>query len=103
LISASPVQDDPSDLQFAFVDAVPYLTEKESLTSHGGRFAMSFGSALKTASFCVATALNVNLQCQIQKHAWLGASYVHFLTGSFVHAAGGSDANPVSTTLTFLF
>jgi len=28
---------------------------------------------------------------------------VHFLTGSYVHQAGGSDVNYFSTTITFLF
>jgi len=41
---APDVQDDPLDLQFAFADVVPYLTEDESLTLRGGRFGMSFGS-----------------------------------------------------------
>src|SRR5271154_2229388 len=41
---APPVQQDPIDLQFAFLDLVPYLTEDESLTLRAGRFGMSFGS-----------------------------------------------------------
>jgi len=28
---------------------------------------------------------------------------VHFLTGSYVHQAGGSDVDYFSTTITFLF
>jgi len=59
--------------------------------------------ALKTASAYVATALDINLQWQIQKHLTFGASYVHFFTGNYVHAAGGSDVNYVSTTLSFIF
>jgi hypothetical protein len=59
--------------------------------------------ALQTAPAYIATALDVNLQWQIQRHVWFGASYVRFFTGSYVHAAGGSDVNYVSTTLTFLF
>lgn len=59
--------------------------------------------ALRNAPSYVATALDVNLQWQVQRHIWFGASYVHFFTGSYVHAAGGSDVNYVSTTLTFLF
>ena len=51
----------------------------------------------------VATALDVNLEWQIQRHLTFGASYVHFFTGSYVHDAGGSDVNYVSTTLSFLF
>jgi Alginate export len=59
--------------------------------------------ASKTASAYVATAVDINLQWQIQRHVTFGASYVHFFTGSYVHQAGGSDVNYVSTTLSFLF
>jgi hypothetical protein len=51
----------------------------------------------------VATALDVNLQWQIQRHLTFGASYVHFFTGSYVHDAGGKDVDYVSTTLSLLF
>jgi hypothetical protein len=51
----------------------------------------------------VATAVDVNLQWQIQRHLSFGASFVHFFTGSYVHAANGNDVNYFSTTLTFLF
>jgi hypothetical protein len=51
----------------------------------------------------VATALDINLQWQIQRHLTFGASYVHFFTGSYVVNAGGHDLDYVSTTLTFLF
>jgi len=47
---APPVQDDPIDLQFAFLDVVPYLTEDESLTLRGGRFGMSFGAGRLVAT-----------------------------------------------------
>lgn len=59
--------------------------------------------ALQNAASYITTAVDVNLQWQIQKHLTFGASYVHFFTGSYVHQAGGSDVNYVSTTLTFLF
>jgi hypothetical protein len=45
-----PVQQDPIDLQFAFVDVVPYLTDDESLTLRAGRFGMSFGSGRLVAT-----------------------------------------------------
>ncbi len=51
----------------------------------------------------IGTALDVNLQWQIQRHLTFGASYVHFFTGSYVHRAGGKDVNYVSTTLSFIF
>ena len=59
--------------------------------------------ALNTASSYVGTALDVNLTWQIQRHVSFQASYVHFFTGSYVHQAGGSDVDYVSTTLDFLF
>jgi len=59
--------------------------------------------ALQNASSYIATAVDLNLQWQIDKHLTFGASYVHFFTGGYVHAAGGGDVNYFSTTLTFLF
>jgi len=59
--------------------------------------------ALENEPAYIATAVDLNLQWQIQKHLSFGASYVHFFTGSYVHAAGGSDVDYFSTTLTFLF
>lgn len=53
---APPPQQDPIDLQFAFVDLVPYLTDGESLTLRAGRFGMSFGSGR-----LVATRAPVNI------------------------------------------
>src|SRR5229473_810678 len=45
-----PVQQDPIDLQFAFVDLVPYLTDDERLTLRVGRFGMSFGAGRLVAT-----------------------------------------------------
>ena len=59
--------------------------------------------ALENEPAYIATAVDLNLQWQIQKNLSFGASYVHFFTGSYVHAAGGSDVDYFSTTLTFLF
>ena len=59
--------------------------------------------ALKTGSAYVATALDVNLQWQIQRHVTFGASYVHFFAGSYIHQAGGNDVDYFSTTISFLF
>ena len=41
---APPVQDNPIDLQFAFVDVVPWIKDDEQLTLRAGRFGMSFGA-----------------------------------------------------------
>ena len=59
--------------------------------------------ALQNTSSYIATAVDVNLQWQIQKHLTFGASYVHFFTGSYIHTAGGRDVDYFSTTLTFIF
>ncbi|HYV28092.1 MAG TPA: alginate export family protein, partial [Candidatus Eisenbacteria bacterium] len=55
------------------------------------------------ASSYVGTAFDVNLTWQLQRHVNVQASYVHYLTGSYVHQAGGSDVDYFSTTITFLF
>jgi hypothetical protein len=59
--------------------------------------------ALSDAPSYIGTALDLNLNWQIQRHIGFQASYVHFLTGDYVHEAGGKDVNYFSTTLTFLF
>jgi hypothetical protein len=59
--------------------------------------------ALRTDSSYVGTALDVNLNWQVQRHFSFQASYVHFLSGSYIHQAGGKDIDYVSTTLNFLF
>jgi len=59
--------------------------------------------ALSNAPNYIGTALDANLNWQLQRHLTLQASYVHMLTGNYVHQAGGSDVNYFSTTLTFLF
>ena len=59
--------------------------------------------ALSNQSRYLGSAVDLNLQWQVQRHVTVLASYVHFFTGRYVHAAGGSDVNYVSTTLSFLF
>jgi len=59
--------------------------------------------ALHNASSYVGTAFDANLTWQLQRHVNVQASYVHFLAGSYVHQAGGSDVDYFSTTITFLF
>src|SRR5216684_1831055 len=48
--SAPPVQNNPIDLQFAFVDLVPWLKDDERLTLRVGRFGMSFGAGRLVAT-----------------------------------------------------
>ncbi|MEA3211453.1 MAG: hypothetical protein QOE70_4510 [Chthoniobacter sp.] len=45
-----PPQDDPADLQFAFIDFVPWLSGEERFTMRVGRFGMSFGSGRLVAT-----------------------------------------------------
>src|SRR5258708_20477466 len=45
-----PVEQDRGDLQFAFVDVVPWLTEDQRLTLRVGRFGMSFGAGRPMAT-----------------------------------------------------
>src|SRR5258708_9412096 len=45
-----PVQQNPIELQFAFADLVPYLTEDERLTLRVGRLGMSFGAGRLVAT-----------------------------------------------------
>lgn len=59
--------------------------------------------ALKTSSSYVGTAADLNFEWRVQRHISFLASYVHFFTGDYVHAAGGGDVNYVSTTMSFLF
>ena len=59
--------------------------------------------AIRSGSLYVGTALDVNLQWQLQKHVTFEASYVHFFSGDYIHQAGGGDVNYVSATMTFLF
>lgn len=59
--------------------------------------------ALRNAPNYIATAVDLNLTWNIQRHIVFQASYVRFLTGDYVHQAGGSDVNYFSTTFSFLF
>lgn len=45
-----PPQEDPLDLQFAFVDVVPWLDDVQKLTIRSGRFGMSLGSGRLVAT-----------------------------------------------------
>jgi len=59
--------------------------------------------ALSNEPAYIATALDVNLEWQIQRHMTFLASYVHFFTGDYVHAAGGKNMDFVSATMSFVF
>jgi hypothetical protein len=59
--------------------------------------------ALSNEPAYVATALDVNLEWQIQRHVTFQASYVHFFTADYIHAAGGKDMDFVSATISYVF
>lgn len=59
--------------------------------------------AVRTGSSYVGTALDANLQWQIQRHLSLQASYVHFFAGNYIEEAGGRSLDYVSTTIRFVF
>lgn len=75
-------------------------TRNDAVYAVPGRIAIP---ALSDAPSYIGTALDVNLNWQIQRHINFQASYVHFLTGSYIEQAGGKDVNYFSTTFTFLF
>ena len=56
---APPVQNDPIDLAYAFVDVVPYLDGDQSLTLRAGRFGMSLGSGRLVATRAAPSAPNI--------------------------------------------
>lgn len=58
---------------------------------------------LPAGSSYVGTALDVNLNWQLQRHLNLQASFVHFISGTYVRQAGGRSVNYISTTLDFIF
>ena len=47
---APAVQKDPVNMQFAFLDVVPFLSDDENLTLRVGRFGMSFGAGRLVAT-----------------------------------------------------
>jgi hypothetical protein len=49
-LPAPAVTKDPIDLQFAFLDVIPYLTDDERLTLRVGRFGLSLGSGRLVAT-----------------------------------------------------
>jgi hypothetical protein len=51
---ASPVQNDPIDLQFAFAEVTPLLTDNQRLALRVGRFGMSFGAGRLVATRAAA-------------------------------------------------
>ncbi len=98
---APPVQDDPIDLQFAFIELVPYLTDDERLALRAGRFGMSFG-----AGRLVATRAAPNIPFRFDGFEMLysrpGWQATGFLTQP-VKDSGGLEGADHSTTFWGLY
>jgi hypothetical protein len=96
-----PVQKDPIDLQFAFVDVVPYLTEDDRLTLRVGRFGMSFG-----AGRLVATRAAPNIPFRFEGLELLYSRADWNVTGFLtqpVEDSGGLSGRDHSTTFWGLY
>src|SRR5712671_4896370 len=96
-----PVQQDPGDLQFAFIDVVPWLTEDQRLTLRVGRFGMSFG-----AGRLVATRAAPNIPSRFQGVELLYSRPDWNLTGFVtqpVKDSGGISGADHSTTFWGLY
>ena len=89
-----PIQQDPGDLQFAFVEVVPWLTEDQRLTLRVGRFGMSFG-----AGRLVATRAAPNIPFRFQGGELLysrpGWNLTGFVTQPVKDSGGISGANQI--------
>jgi hypothetical protein len=100
-LPAPPVQRDPIDLQFAFIDVVPYLTDDERLTIRAGRFGMSFGSGRLIAT---RAAPNIpfkfdGFEALYTRPLWQAAAFVT----QPVKDSGGFDGEDHSTTFWGLY
>jgi hypothetical protein len=98
---APPVQDDPSDLLFAFVEIAPYVTPDERLALRVGRYGMSLG-----AGRLVATRAAPNIQLRFDGFEILYSRPGWAATGFFNHPAkdsGGLDGSDRSVTFWGLY
>jgi hypothetical protein len=92
-----PPQDDPIDLQFAFVDIVPWLDDVQKLTVRFGRFGMSLGSGRLVAT---RAAPNIpfkfdGVELLYDRDAWQA---VAFLTRPGKERTFGFDTEDYDTT-----
>lgn len=98
---APPVQDDPIDLQFAFVEITPYLADDEKLAVRVGRFGLSFGAGRLVAT---RAAPNIpfrfdGLELLYSRPGWEATA---FLTQP-VRDSGGMDGEDHATTFWGLY
>lgn len=98
---APPVQDDPADLLFAFVEIAPYVTRDERLALRVGRFGMSLGSGR-----LVATRAAPNIQLRFDGCEILYSRPGWAATGFLSHPAkdsGGLDGSDHSISFWGLY
>jgi Alginate export len=92
-----PIQDDPLDLQFAFIDLVPWLSGDDSFTIRIGRFGMSLGSARLVAT---RAAPNIPFKFDGVELLFRRASWevISFLTRPGEERTNGLDLEDDDTT-----
>jgi hypothetical protein len=92
-----PVQDDPADLQFAFMDVVPWLDEDQKLTARFGRFGMSLGSGRLVATRAAPNILFKfdGAELLYQREGWEALA---FLTRPGKERTNGFDQEDNDTT-----
>lgn len=98
---APPVQQDPIDLNFAFVDVVPFLTDDQRLTLRVGRFGLLFGSGR-----LVAPRVPVNIDFRFDGFELLYSRPLWEATGFMTQPAadtGGINGEDHSTTFWGLY
>ena len=98
---APPVQDDPADLLFAFVEIAPYVTPDERLAFRVGRYGMSLGTGR-----LVATRAAPNIQLRFDGCEILYSRPGWAATGFLNHPAedsGGLDGSDDSITFWGLY
>ena len=91
-LPAAPVQDDPIDLAYAFLDVVPYLNADKSFTVRAGRFGMNLGTGRLVATRAAASAPNIPFR--FDGFAGLYATPLWAATAFLTHPA--EDAGEIS-------
>jgi hypothetical protein len=98
---APPVQDDPADLLFAFLDIAPYVKADERLTLRIGRYGMSFGSGRLVAT---RAAPNIpfrfdGFEILYSRHGWTATAFLNHPAKD----SGGLDGSDGSITFWGLY
>jgi hypothetical protein len=98
---APPVQDDPADLLFVFLEIAPYVTPDERLALRVGRYGMSLGSGRLVAT---RAALNIPLRFDgfeilYLRPGWTGTAFLNHPAKD----SGGLDGSDGSITFWGLY